>query len=97
MLPSGKTQFRLLSPVMAYSVCLYGGTMGGLWVAHSHEARAQQYDDYTTALYHLVLLLLVIFIPFTYWRDAPTLAHYISTWPRFQVPTVTVANIVVTS
>jgi hypothetical protein len=64
--------------------------MWGLWVAHGHEARARQYDDSITALYHLVLLLLVIFIPFTYWRDAPTLAHYISTWPRFQVPTVTV-------
>lgn len=71
--------------------------MWGLWVAHGHEARARQYDDSITALYHFVLLLLVIFIPFTYWKDAPTLAHYISTWPRFQVPVATVANIVVAS
>jgi hypothetical protein len=69
--------------------------MWGLWVAHGHEVNARQYDESVLALYHLVLLLLVIFIPFTYWKDAPALARYFCAWPRFQVPTVTVANVVV--
>jgi len=82
---SGKMQFKLVSYVTAYSVCLYGGMMWGIWVAHGYEAKSRDYDDSILALYHLVLLLLVVFIPFTYWRDTPAVADYISTWwPRFQ-------------
>jgi hypothetical protein len=88
-------QFQMVSPAMAYSVCLYGAMMWGLWVAHGHEARTRHYDDSIVALYHLVLLLLVVFIPFIYWRDAPTAADYISTWwPRFQVTRCYYSNVV---
>jgi hypothetical protein len=79
-------RFQLVSPIMAYSVCVYGVMMWGLWVAHGHEARTRHYDDSVVAVYHLVLLLLVVFLPFTYWRDASTVGDYISIWwPRFQV------------
>jgi hypothetical protein len=78
-------EIRLVSPIMVYSICVYGGMVWGLWDAHSHETRTRQYDDSIVALYHLVLILLVLFIPFIYWRDAPTVARYISTWRHFQV------------
>ena len=78
-------EFNVLSPLMLYSACVYMGMMCILWLVHGPELQSSHYDDSLLALYHMVLLLIVVVVPFTNWLDSPKIARLLSKWSHFQV------------
>jgi hypothetical protein len=87
---AGVPTFRVLSPLMGYSVFLY------IWILVVGYFNTgdllflllENNDDFLTYTFNALLLMAVVFsccVPVLYWLDCPKYVHYLNTWAEFQV------------
>ncbi|PNF23784.1 hypothetical protein B7P43_G16805 [Cryptotermes secundus] len=92
MSKSGVLTFRALSPVMAYSVCLYAlvNTATYFGLRYKIIPFFQKDDELENRVYIAMLFLLVLsflYVPVFTWLDAPKAIQYFEEWKQFQVRT----------
>lgn len=92
ILIAGVLTFRPLSPIMAYSVCLYAlvNTATYFGVRYKVIPFFQENDDLENRVYIAMLLLLALsfsYVPVFAWLDAPKVVQYFEEWKQFQVRT----------
>lgn len=87
---SGRWQFRPLSAVALYSVCVYGTVLTLLWftmalplgtLLATHKHFGVTVFVSTSVSYFLIVLVLPVVI----WAEARNVALYLNDWERFQV------------
>jgi hypothetical protein len=97
ILIAGVSTFRALSPIMAYSVCLYAlvNTTTYFGVRYKIIPFFKNNDEFENLVYMVMLILVVltfVLIPVFAWLDAPKTVQYLEEWKKFQACT-DVANV----
>lgn len=92
ILIAGVLTFRALSPITAYSVCLYAlvNTATYFGVRYKIIPFFQEDDELENRVYIAMLLLLAfsfLYVPVFAWLDVPKAIQYFEEWKQFQVRT----------
>jgi polyferredoxin len=86
---SGVPTFEIFSPLMAYSLCIYGVTTVIIYfIVGEQYALFSRENDFLHAVYYILGILIVvtsIYLPVLLWLDISNYIHYLRKWTEFQV------------
>jgi hypothetical protein len=89
---AGVPTFKVLSPIMVYSVCVYAlvNTTAYFAVTYKIIPFFKNDDELENLVYVAMLILFVlnsVCVPVFMWLDAPKVVQYFEDWKKFQVCT----------